>query len=224
MCAAAPLGREASTRLSPSLHPTPAPQRERKENGKTLTPFSLSLSPIQNPRNASTTRRTWSASSSTPGATTGSVSYLVEIDGKKFCFSGDVIYGPGQISDFHSLQKGYKTGDYHAFLGNLPNLKLSLDKLKNSHVGPLFLLDELYRAMPDKVWLTRFKEGGGKAQLSGVGATEEDVALFMRNIESSKSYEGVELQVTKQTVQDRIKFQQFDLDVRTISRNPDKKK
>ena len=47
----------------------------------------------------------------TPGATTGSVSYLVETGGKKFCFSGDVIYGPGQVWDFYSLQKGYKTGD-----------------------------------------------------------------------------------------------------------------
>ncbi|MCK4965655.1 MBL fold metallo-hydrolase [bacterium] len=66
----------------------------------------------------------------TPGATMGAVSYFVESDGKKFCFSGDVLYGPGQIWDFYSLQKGYKTRDYHAFLGNLPKLKLSLNKLE----------------------------------------------------------------------------------------------
>ncbi len=67
----------------------------------------------------------------TPGATDGSVSYLVEIDGRSFCFSGDAIYGPGQLWDFYSLQKGYgPMGDYHGFLGNKHKLIPSLEKLR----------------------------------------------------------------------------------------------
>ena len=66
----------------------------------------------------------------TPGATDGSVSYLLEVDGTTFCFSGDVIYGPGQLWDFYSLQKGCeRIGDYHGFMGNTRKLIPSLEKL-----------------------------------------------------------------------------------------------
>ena len=90
-----------------------------------------------------------------------------------------------------------------------------LDQLKSARVGPVHLFDELYKTMPDKLWLTSFKEGGGVASISGIGVNEETVALFLKNLEASAYYEGVELKVTRQAVQDQIKFQQFDLTSRT---------
>ena len=98
-----------------------------------------------------------------------------------------------------------------------------LEKLKTARVGPVYLLDELYKAMPDKLWLTKFKEGSGKAKISGIGSSEETVALFMRNLEASDFFEGVELKVIKQKVQNKIKFHQFDLTCKTLSGKPDKK-
>lgn len=69
----------------------------------------------------------------TPGATDGSVSYMLEIDGSTICFSGDAIYGPGQLWDLCSLQKGHEgLGDYHAFIGNKRKLIPSLEKLAAS--------------------------------------------------------------------------------------------
>ena len=67
----------------------------------------------------------------TPGATDGAVSYMIEADEKTFCFSGDVLYGPGQVWDLYSLQKKYRYGvdDYHGFLGNSHKLKQTLKKL-----------------------------------------------------------------------------------------------
>ncbi len=66
----------------------------------------------------------------TPGATTGSVSYLVEAGGQRIVFSGDVVYGPGQVWDLYSLQKGFGCiGDYHGFLGQRRALSASLQKL-----------------------------------------------------------------------------------------------
>jgi len=98
-----------------------------------------------------------------------------------------------------------------------------LETLKTAKVGPVYLLDELYQALPEKLWLTSFKESAGKAQVSGIGVSEETVALFMRNLETSGSYERVELKVTKQIVQANIKFQQFDLTMNTLSGKPDAK-
>jgi len=66
----------------------------------------------------------------TPGATDGSVSYLVEADGRTIAFSGDAIYGPGQLWDLSSLQKGNEQiRDYHGFIGNRVKLLPSLEKL-----------------------------------------------------------------------------------------------
>ena len=66
----------------------------------------------------------------TPGATDGSISYLVETGGVLVAFVGDALYGPGRVWDFHSLQKGHGlVGDYHGFIGNRFKLVPSLDKL-----------------------------------------------------------------------------------------------
>jgi glyoxylase-like metal-dependent hydrolase (beta-lactamase superfamily II) len=66
----------------------------------------------------------------TPGHTDGSVSYVVDVDGRRFAFCGDAIYDAGQIWELYSLQKGGRTTDYHGFLGDRGRLAQSLEKLK----------------------------------------------------------------------------------------------
>ncbi len=73
----------------------------------------------------------------TPGHTDGSISLLVETDGRRVIFSGDAIYDEGQVWDIHSLQKGFKRGkrsitDYHGFLGARPTLAKSLGRIKET--------------------------------------------------------------------------------------------
>ncbi len=65
----------------------------------------------------------------TPGPTDGSVSYLVDVDGKKLAFTGDLIFGPGQLWNFYMLQKRFPgmRGDYWGFGGAAPDLLNSLD-------------------------------------------------------------------------------------------------
>ena len=80
----------------------------------------------------------------TPGATDGSVSYEIDVDGKRIAFCGDAIYGPGQLWELHALQKGNdQIRDYHGFVGNLCKLMPSLEKLREfdllvpSHGDPI---------------------------------------------------------------------------------------
>ncbi len=60
----------------------------------------------------------------TPGHTDGSLSYFIEIDGAVIAFTGDLIYGPGQIWEFYSLQKRFPglSRDYFGFGGAVPAL------------------------------------------------------------------------------------------------------
>lgn len=74
----------------------------------------------------------------TPGHTDGSVSYLVEVDGKRVVFCGDAIYDAGQIWELYSLQKGTSAPiDYHGFLGARPQLIGSLRKIEAEHPDTL---------------------------------------------------------------------------------------
>jgi len=68
----------------------------------------------------------------TPGHTDGSVSYLVEVDGRRVTFSGDTIYRDGQVWEIGSLQKGTQTTDYHGYLGTRPQLKASLERIRQA--------------------------------------------------------------------------------------------
>ncbi len=69
----------------------------------------------------------------TPGASEGAVSYLVEVEGRRVCFCGDVLCGTGQVPDLYSLQKGegFGVGDYHGFVGMRAALYRSLERLGN---------------------------------------------------------------------------------------------
>ena len=86
-----------------------------------------------------------------------------------------------------------------------------LKKLKAGKSGPVHLLDELSTSLPDKLWLTKFKEKGGTINLSGVADNENSVAVFMRNLDDSPYYKNVELAVTEQTKAGDRKMQKFTL-------------
>jgi len=47
----------------------------------------------------------------TPGHTVGSVTYLVDLDGRRLAFSGDLVYGAGQVWSLAALQWTYSGGE-----------------------------------------------------------------------------------------------------------------
>lgn len=106
----------------------------------------------------------------------------------------------GEVSRFKQLQKEYQA-------------KLDvLMALKEKKTGPVHLLDELSRVLPEKLWLDDFQEAGGNISLKGVGLNEATVARFMKDLEASPYYQDVELKVTEQQIQNSgLKLQKFDL-------------
>jgi len=70
----------------------------------------------------------------TPGHTDGSVSYLVDVDGQRTAFTGDLIYDEGKIFELHSLQKGNgnEITDYHGYLGARGQVVESLQRVKDA--------------------------------------------------------------------------------------------
>jgi len=69
----------------------------------------------------------------TPGITPGAISYLSTIDGVKIAFTGDLIYGEGQILDLYSLQEGIEELNirpYHGFASRISKLINSLETIR----------------------------------------------------------------------------------------------
>lgn len=117
----------------------------------------------------------------------------------------------GEVDRFKKLQEELKN-------------KLSvLDKLKEGKTGPVMILDELARAVPEKLWLTSFKESGGNVTLTGIGVDEETVANFMRRLEESHLFQKVELLVIEQTKLGDSKLNKFNISCQAEKAKPTEK-
>ena len=68
----------------------------------------------------------------TPGYTRGAVSYLLDVDGVRYGFTGDLIYGDGRLLDLYSLQDAVsqaRIGGYHGYAGRIGDHIASLRKI-----------------------------------------------------------------------------------------------
>lgn len=111
----------------------------------------------------------------------------------------------GEVGRFKKLQKDLQ--------GKLD----VLGRIKEGQTGPVHLLDELRKSLPERLWITSFKESGGNISLQGVGLNESTVAQFLQDLESSPYYQGVELKVIEQMNASGRKLQRFDVTCRVES-------
>ena len=86
-----------------------------------------------------------------------------------------------------------------------------LQVLKDSRSGPIHLLDELNKALPDKVWLTSYSVNGNSVSLEGLAVDENAVASFMERLVASPYYGKVELGGISQQTANQIKLHKFVL-------------
>jgi len=66
----------------------------------------------------------------TPGYTRGSVTYIMDIDEKRFAFTGDLIYSDGKILDLYSFQDSLRSiRGYHGYATRLGQMISSLQAI-----------------------------------------------------------------------------------------------
>jgi type IV pilus assembly protein PilN len=86
-----------------------------------------------------------------------------------------------------------------------------LNQLRRDKTGPATRLAKLSDAVPDKLWLTKYAESGGKISLAGVAFNEELIALFMLNLQASNEFTNVELIVSEQLETGGMKAKRFEI-------------
>jgi len=92
-----------------------------------------------------------------------------------------------------------------------------LNQLRKNKTGPAQRLATLSDTAPEHLWLTSYSENGAEVKISGLAGNEELIAIFMRALESSADYMGVELVVSEQKEADGAKLKRFDMTCRLRS-------
>jgi len=64
-----------------------------------------------------------------------------------------------------------------------------INDLKNKQHGPVRIMDEVSRALPDLVWLTRLELAGNAITLTGEAMDENAVANYYSNLDASPFFE-----------------------------------
>jgi type IV pilus assembly protein PilN len=87
----------------------------------------------------------------------------------------------------------------------------ALAQLRKNKTGPARRLATLSDNTPDQLWLTGYSESVNDIKMSGYAFTEELIATFMRSIEASADFMGVELVVSEQAEIGGTKVKRFEL-------------
>jgi type IV pilus assembly protein PilN len=86
-----------------------------------------------------------------------------------------------------------------------------INSLKKGKSSPARILDEISVGKPEKIQLESLKKEGSKLGIEGIALDDETVANFMTNLRKSKVFKNVELVVSEQTEQSKIKLKKFVL-------------
>jgi type IV pilus assembly protein PilN len=119
----------------------------------------------------------------------------------------DITYYKSLITEFNKAKTLQKT------LQDKLNVINSLRKEKSS---PARVLDELSVGKPERIQLESLKKEGSKLGIEGIALDDETVANFMTNLRKSKVFRNVDLIVSEQTEQSKIKLKRFILSCEII--------
>ncbi len=101
-----------------------------------------------------------------------------------------------------------------------------INVLEKNRTGPLYVMDALSHAVPNKAWIDEFTEKGSQTKLVGIADSEFTVADFMQALQTSPYFVGVELGVIKKTELRKLDLRAFvintKLDYSGKSRSQDK--
>ncbi len=114
----------------------------------------------------------------------------------------EITYYKSLISEFNKAKALQKT---------LQDKLTVINSLRKEKSSPAKVLDELSIDKPEKIQLESLRKEGGKLGIEGIALDDETVANFMTNLRRSKIFKNVDLIVTEQIEQSKIKLKKFIL-------------
>lgn len=111
--------------------------------------------------------------------------------------NGRVVKAEKRIRELEAVKK--KVDDFKARNNELNRRIEIINVLERNRTGPLYVMDSLADAIPNKAWIDEFAEKGQIAKFTGVADNEFTVADFMQALQDSPYFVGVELGVIQKT-------------------------
>ena len=91
-----------------------------------------------------------------------------------------------------------------------------INSLRRDKARAARILDELSIDKPEKLQLESLKKEGAKLGIEGVALDDETIANFMTNLRKSKLFKSVDLIVSEQIEQNKLKLKRFVLSCEII--------
>jgi type IV pilus assembly protein PilN len=91
-----------------------------------------------------------------------------------------------------------------------------INTLRKEKALPAKVLDELSIDKPEKMHLESVRKDGAKLGIEGIALDDETIANFMTNLRKSKLFKNVDLVVSEQVEQSKIKLKKFILSCEII--------
>ena len=86
-----------------------------------------------------------------------------------------------------------------------------INSLRKEKGGPARVLDQLSINKPEKIHLESLKKEGSRLGIEGIALDDETIANFMTNLRKSKLFKNVDLIVSEQVEQSKVKLKKFIL-------------
>ncbi len=87
-----------------------------------------------------------------------------------------------------------------------------IETLVAAQAGPVRLLDEVSKALPNEVWLTTFNRTGKRLEISGIAFSNFNVAGLMTNLgKASDVISNVDLVVSEKTQVEQVPVERFTI-------------
>ena len=91
-----------------------------------------------------------------------------------------------------------------------------INSLRKEKASPAKVLEELSMGKPEKIQLESLKKEGARLGIEGIALDDETIANFMTNLRKSKLFRNVDLIVSEQIEQSKIKLKKFILSCEII--------
>ncbi len=87
-----------------------------------------------------------------------------------------------------------------------------IESLISAQSGPVRLMDDVSKALPNEVWLTSFTRTGKKLELSGIAFSNFSVAALMTNLaRSSALLKNVDLVISEKASVENVPVERFTI-------------
>ncbi|MBN4054729.1 PilN domain-containing protein [Nitrospira defluvii] len=86
-----------------------------------------------------------------------------------------------------------------------------IEQLRKNQSIPVYLLDEISKRLPARVWLVSLSEQSGTVDLSGRATTNSEIVDFINNLKNASAFQDVQIIESRQNKENNITVYSFRL-------------